>query len=67
MPTPHLTLTQQLAQRWREYPESLIGQPCPLAPPRLQEIADRVDAALLLSQRPELAQPITAAVLVHKH
>ena len=46
---------KRLAQRWREHQSSLTGQPCPQPPPHLQAIADRCDASLLLSLKPELA------------
>lgn len=45
---------QQLAVRWREYQESLTGCPTPPVPPRLQAIADRCDASLLLQVKPDL-------------
>lgn len=47
---------KRLAQRWREYQESITGLPTPPVPHRLQAIADATDAQLLLSLKPELAQ-----------
>ena len=56
---------KHLATRWREYQESITGQRSPSVPRHLQAIADHCDAGLLLSSKPELAQPQRSEVISH--